>query len=548
VRRWNGWGDDNIEFALNEDALQFLRERIGPGTVPQDASFEQACSGLPQSRLKPHRLIDTSPQVRLRNGLGQSMQDWLRLRYGVPGNLPDGVAFPESSEQVRELLDYAARHDVAVIPYGGGTSVVGHLSAPRGERPVLTVNLSRLSRLIDLDTEAQLATFGAGVAGPDLEAQLRAQGYTLGHFPQSFEYSTLGGWVVTRSSGQQSLRYGRIEQLFAGGRLETPGGTLRIPTFPASAAGTDLREIVLGSEGRIGILTEAAVRISRLPQYESFHAVFFPSWVEAETALREISQARLPLSMLRLSNPVETLTTLRLAGHKTLIGLLERYLRLRGCGHNKCLLLVGVSGDPAPSRLALAAALRVARGQGGIHAGEAIGRKWKANRFRNVYLRNSLWSNGYAVDTVETAVEWPKVWNTMCSVEQAAGRALREDGEDGERLHTYTHLSHVYPQGASVYTTFVYRLAGSFDKDLARWRRLKAAMSEAIVAAGGTISHQHGVGTDHAPYLPAEKGEIGMGAMRQLFQHFDPQGLMNPGKLVDADNEEASSHVARKLA
>ncbi|HYD95924.1 MAG TPA: FAD-binding oxidoreductase [Noviherbaspirillum sp.] len=546
MRRWNGWGDDTVEFALNDDALAFLRERIGRSVTPVDATLEQACRAIPASRLKPHALIDTTPRLRLTCGLGQSMQDWLRLRYGETGPLPDGVAFPESSEQVRELLDYAAQNEVIVIPYGGGTSVVGHLSAPEDERPVLTVNLSRLSRLIDFNPEAQLATFGAGIAGPDLEAQLRARGYTLGHFPQSFEYSTLGGWVVTRSSGQQSLRYGRIEQLFAGGRIETPSGSLRIPTFPASAAGTDLREIVLGSEGRLGILTEATVRITRLPESESFHAVFFPGWMEAESAVRTIAQAKLPLSMLRLSNPVETLTTLTLAGHKTLIGLLERYLRLRGCGHNKCLLLMGVSGARPAARAALAHALRLARAHGGVHAGEAIGRKWKANRFRNVYLRNSLWRHGYAVDTVETAVEWPKVWNMMSSVEQAAARALEQEGE---RLHTYTHLSHVYAQGASVYTTFVYRLSGEFGRDLARWRRLKAAVSEAIVAAGGTISHQHGVGSDHAPYLAAEKGELGLGAMRELFRHFDPQGLMNPGKLVAAQvHEEACSHVARKLA
>ena len=545
MRRWNGWGDDTIEFALHDDALKFLSERIGPGSDPGDASFDEVCRALPPSRLKPHRLIDTAPQVRVRNGLGQSMQDWLRMRYGVLGQLPDGVAFPESSEQVRDLLEYAARHDVAVIPYGGGTSVVGHLTAPPGTRPVLTINLSRLSRLLDLDPNAQLATFGAGVAGPDLEAQLRAHGYTLGHFPQSFEYSTLGGWVVTRSSGQQSLRYGRIEQLFAGGTMETPRGTLRIPTFPASAAGTDMREIVLGSEGRLGILTEATVRISRLPQSESFHAVFFPSWADAENALRNIAQSRLPLSMLRLSNAVETLTTLRLAGHKTLIGLLERYLGWRGCGQDKCLLLLGASGDATTTKHALSGALRIARDHRGVHAGEGIGRKWKANRFRNVYLRNSLWDKGYAVDTVETAVEWPKVRSTMCAVEQAATRAL--DAE-GERVHAYTHLSHVYPQGASVYSTFVYRLAGDFDKDLARWRRLKASVSEAIVGAGGTISHQHGVGIDHAPYLQPEKGELGLGAMRQLFRHFDPQGLMNPGKLVDASDEEDARHVARKLA
>jgi alkyldihydroxyacetonephosphate synthase len=456
------------------------------------------------------------------------------------------VAFPESGEQVRGLLAYARQHNVALIPYGGGTSVVGHLTAQQGERPVLTVNLSRLSRLIDLDTEAQLATFGAGIAGPDLEAKLRARGYTLGHFPQSFEYSTLGGWVVTRSSGQQSLRYGRIEQLFAGGRLEAPSGTLDIPSFPASAAGTDLREMVLGSEGRLGILTEATVRITPLPDSESFHAVFFPDWADAEEAVRRIAQAKLPLSMLRLSNANETLTTLALAGHKKLIGYLQRYLHWRGCSDGRCLLLIGVTRRHGTANPALRDALRIARTRHGVHIGQAIGKKWKQNRFRNVYLRNALWRHGYAVETVETAVNWPMVTGMMHAVEQAAAGALEQHGE---RLHAYTHLSHVYAQGASVYSTFVYRLAGDYERDLARWRSLKTAVSQAIVANGGTISHQHGVGADHACYLAAEKGELGIEAMRRLCAHFDPQGLMNPGKLIPVEPAAKEyAHVARKLA
>lgn len=543
TRRWNGWGDESIHLALNDDALAFLRERLGRSITPRDASLEQACADMPSSRLQPHPLIDTSPQVRLRHGLGQSLPDWLKLRHGKPGTLPDGVAFPESGEQVQALLAYAAHHDVSLIPYGGGTSVAGHLTAPQGERPVLTVNLSRLSQLIDLDPEAQLATFGAGIAGPDLEAKLRARGYTLGHFPQSFEYSTLGGWVVTRSSGQQSLRYGRIEQLFAGGRMETPSGTLDIPCFPASAAGTDLREMVLGSEGRLGILTEATVRITPLPKNEEFHAVFFPDWSAAEDAIRTLAQAKLPLSMLRLSNATETLTTLTLAGHKKLIGWLERYLRWRGCGEGKCLLLIGVTRSNDANGAALREALHLAKTRRGVHVGQAIGRKWKQNRFRNVYLRNALWEHGYAVDTVETAVNWPRVRAMMQAVEHAAAIALESEGE---RVHAYTHLSHVYAQGASVYSTFAYRLSGSYERDLTRWQKLKDVVSKAIVANGGTISHQHGVGTDHAPYLAAEKGDLGISAMQDLFRHFDPQGLMNPGKLVP--DLKAQEHAARKLA
>jgi alkyldihydroxyacetonephosphate synthase len=529
MRRWNGWGDDATTFALHEEALAFLRERIGAGAPIADAQLETVCAGVAPSRLPPHPLVDTSPVLRVKAALGQSLPDWLKLRYGAIGPAPDGVAFPESSSQVRELLDYAARADAIVIPHGGGTSVAGHLAVPEGGRPVLSLDMGRMRALINLDKKSQLATFGAGVFGPDLEAQLRAHGYTLGHFPQSFEYSTLGGWVVTRSSGQQSLRYGRIEQMFAGGRVETPAGTLELPTFPASAAGPDLREAVLGSEGRIGVLTEATVRVSRLPEDEQFHAVFFPHWDAAATAVRELVQARLPLSMLRLSNATETETMLTLAGHKKLIGLLETYLRWRGCAGGKVMLMVGVSGERKTNAFALKSALAILRRHHGVHVGRRMGDKWKQNRFRNVYLRNTAWEHGYVIDTVETAVDWPGVTPAMHAVEAAAREAL---AAFGEKVHTYTHLSHLYPQGASVYTTFVYRLAGNHEEDLARWRALKHAASAAIVASGGTISHQHGVGTDHAPYLGKEKGAAGLAALRAMFLHFDPQGRMNPGKLV----------------
>jgi alkyldihydroxyacetonephosphate synthase len=271
------------------------------------------------------------------------------------------------------------------------------------------------------------------------------------------------------------------------------------------------------------------VRISHVPEFEAFHAVFLPDWERAGQAVRAIVQARLGLSMLRLSNPVETATMLTLAGHPKQVALLESLLRLRGAGADKCMLLVGASGAKPQARAALAAALKIARRFKGVHAGRGLGERWKKNRFRNVYLRNAAWERGYAIDTVETALDWPRVTPAMRAVEQAAFDAL---AADGERVHAYTHLSHLYPQGASVYTTFIWRLAGDIDADLARWRRLKTAASRAIVASGGTISHQHGVGTDHAPWLQAEKGRLGMEALGALFRQFDPEGCMNPGKLV----------------
>ncbi|MBC7260941.1 MAG: FAD-binding oxidoreductase, partial [Chloroflexi bacterium] len=288
MRRWNGWGDETFVYPLPDSAVPFLQERIGPAKPPRDATLDEVISVVPDSRLPSHPLVNTEPFARVLHARGQSLPDWIALRSGRIPAFPDGVAYPTTNAQVRELLTYAARVGARLIPYGGGTSVVGHINVLPGEAPVLTVDLSRMNRMLHFDEISHLATFGAGIFGPDLEAQLRARGFTLGHFPQSFELSSLGGWIVTRSNGQQSLGYGRIEAMFAGGRLEAPAGTLILPPFPASAAGPDLREIVLGSEGRLGILTEATVRIRCLPEREEFRAVFFPNFRQGQEAIREM--------------------------------------------------------------------------------------------------------------------------------------------------------------------------------------------------------------------------------------------------------------------
>jgi alkyldihydroxyacetonephosphate synthase len=363
-----------------------------------------------------------------------------------------------------------------------------------------------------------------------LEAQLRAQGYTLGHFPQSFEYSTVGGWVVTRSSGQQSLRYGRIEQLFAGGHMETPVGALAIPTLPAASAGPDLRELVMGSEGRFGVLTEATVRVTPVPEHESFHAIFLPNWDAAEAAVRTLVQRKLPLSMMRLSNGIETETNLTLAGHAKLIGWMERYLALRGCGSGKCMLMLGVTADQRTARLALKEARRTLGAFGAVYIGTAMGSKWLANRFKGPYLRNTLWTEGYSADTIETAVDWPNVKALMLAMEQTSRDVF---AQYGERVHAFTHLSHMYPQGSSIYSQFVWANApGGFAPNFERWQKLKAAVAKTIAAHGGTVSHQHGVGRDHATQLHVEKGPLGMATLAELCRHFDPNKIMNPGKLL----------------
>lgn len=529
MRKWNAWGDAGTAFPASPTIVEFLEGYFGAAKALPDAALDTVLASVPPSRLPSHPLVDASPKTRVLHARGQSLPDWLALRSGDIRHFPDGVAFPENSAQVRELLDWAVAQNLTVIPYGGGTSVAGHITPLPDARPVLTLSLARLDTLLDLAPVSQIATIGAGAAGPRVEELLNAKGYTLGHFPQSFELSTLGGWVVTRSSGQQSLRYGRIEQLFAGGRLETLDGTLDIPTFPASSAGPDLREMVLGSEGRLGVLTEVKVRVTRLPEREEFHVLFFPDWQRAEAAIRTLAQRKLPLSMLRLSNAEETRTQLVLAGHANAVAWLERLLKWRGAGEGKCMMTVGFTGSPALVKFGRDELSKVCKPFGAVATGTFLGKKWEGNRFRAPYLRESLWQHGYAVDTLETAVDWPKVSPTIEGIEAA----LREGLKDlGENVLAFTHLSHLYPQGSSIYSTYVFRVGEDYAATQERWARLKAAASEVIVRMGGTISHQHGVGRDHAPYLAVEKGELGMKALAALCTHFDPERRLNPGKLL----------------
>ena len=530
MRRWNGWGEESTVVELPAHGKDFLAELVGAGQVLPDATLQQVLAQVPASRITaPHALISLDAEVRVRHARGQSLPDWLAMREGRFEVFPDGVALPETAAQIRELLSWAQQQDVILIPYGGGTSVAGHINPQASAKPVVTLSLERMTKLIELDEQSLIATFGPGANGPQVESQLRARGYTLGHYPQSWELSTLGGWVASRSSGQQSLRYGRIEQLFAGGTVETFAGTLSIPTFPASAAGPDLREMLLGSEGRFGVISEVRVRVSKLADEEKFYAVFLPDWDSALKAIRTLVQARVPLSMLRLSNAIETTTQLALAGHPGQIAWLERYLALRGARDGKCMMTFGVTGNRQQNALSLNQAKKHLKAFGGVFTGTLLGKKWSEGRFRFPYLRHGLWEAGYAVDTLETSTDWANVDSLLNKLEASLRNALTEEGE---RVHVFTHLSHVYGEGSSIYTSYVFRPGSSYASAMQRWKKLKHAACQTIVNNGGTISHQHGVGRDHAPYLPVEKGELGIAALQALSTHFDPDQRLAPGVLL----------------
>ena len=534
--RWNGWGNININKKVSAHGAKLIKSHIGKTKKLPSVSLQQVLKTVPKSRLPVAMTeLDTvsiDNEVRLRHARGQSFPDWIAMHGGDFEVFPDGVAFPASTADVETLLRLASEHDLIVIPFGGGTSVAGHINPQKGSRPVVTIAMSKMDQLIDLDSESQIATFGAGTQGPAVEAQLDAHGYRLGHYPQSWELSTLGGWIAARSSGQQSLGYGRIEQMFAGGTLVTPQGVLNIADIPASAAGPDLREMMMGTEGRAGIFSEVKMRVQSQPEEELFKVAFMPNWEAGKEVLRQAVQKNVRLSMLRLSNAVETDAHLHLGTSPSQFMAISTYLKARGLSSEKVMLTYGVSGDKAQNKLALTQFNKLLKQHGSVTGKitDIMGSVWAHGRFKFPYLRGTLWEKGIMVDTFETATNWNHIDEQMHKMQQAVQTSLVDEGEN---VMAFTHISHVYKQGASLYTTYFFRAAQDHASTLSRWQKIKHAASSSLANGTATISHQHGVGRDHAPYLAAEKGELGIKVTADMLKSLDPEQRMNPGVLIE---------------
>lgn len=530
MKRWNGWGDENFHYHLPGSAIGFLKSKVGVGGVFKDAALKDVIAAVPESRIQPHPLVTADPEERIRHARGQSLPDWVAMRSGEFHAFPDGVAYPANRQEVAELLQYASTNHIKVIPYGGGSSVLGHVNVRPQDGATLSVDMGRMNRFLDFDPESRLATFEAGILGPEMESLLNKRGYTLGHFPQSFEYSSLGGWLATRSCGQQCFYYGRIEELFAGGHMETLQGPMDLLPLPASAAGPDIRQLVLGSEGRLGVITDAIMRVRRLPEHEKFAAAFFPDYEHGIRAVRAMINAGVGTSMLRISDAQETDVTLELSGKEKLVTTAKRLLSLFGIGPERCLVIYGITGDKRTARFTRRRALQIFRSEKGFPLDFVIGDAWRKTRFTYAYLRNTLWELGYALDTLETAMPWANV----VAAQAAIKKAIREAGEAyGIQPLVFSHLSHHYRDGSAIYVTYLWPRSQDPVRILEAWNRMKSAACETIVAHGGTISHQHGVGTDHLPYLEHEKSKIGMGWIGAVIDHADPDHILNPGKLMD---------------
>ncbi|HVA60370.1 MAG TPA: FAD-binding oxidoreductase [Mycobacteriales bacterium] len=531
---WAAWGTHRPQ--LSRDAWSFLRAELGPVDPGSRPSAALHAVPVPPARLSAvfrSRLEElvgatallTDPETRLRHSGGLSYLDLVRRRSGSPAAVPDAVVTPATGDEVESVLAACAEAGVAVVPFGGGTSVVGGVEAFAGRFPaVIALDLRRLDRVVEVDRTSCLAVLEPGLTTPATEAALAEHGLTLGHFPQSYERATLGGYVATRSAGQASTGYGRMDDLVAGLRVATPSGMLHLPAGPGSAAGPDLRRLFLGSEGAFGVITEVTLRVHPAPETRHYEGWTVRSWPAGLAALRRLAQDGPAPDIVRLSDPDETRVGLRLSTAPRLVRSgLSRYMSAR-VGDQACLVILGFEGRPGEVRHRRRVAAAALRAAGAVRLGTRPGTAWEHGRYAGPYLRDSLLDAGVLAETLETAATWTDLAGLYAGVVAALRASL------GPRVLVGCHVSHVYPTGASLYFTVL--AAARQGSEAAQWEPAKRAAGDAIVAAGGTITHHHAIGTAHTEWLEAEDGVLGLEILRAVKQRVDPAGIMNPGKLL----------------
>ena len=532
------WGTPAHPVEISAAAREFLAARIGSPaprpavpvqqvSVPDAALPDEVRAALQEAVGREH--VDTGPAARLRHAAGSSLTDYVHLREGRIGQAPDAVLHPSTHEEVLAVLQACARHDTAVVPFGGGTSVVGGVTPESGgHRAVVAVALDRMAEVVAVDEVSLTATVQPGITGPTLERLLESRGLMWGHLPQSWQRATIGGYIATRSAGQASSGYGRSDESVESVVVATPQGTVRLGRAPASAAGPDLRQVFIGSEGVLGIITEVTLRVRRQPRVRRYEGVMFPDFHSGAAAFRALAQADLGATVMRLSDESETEVTMAMSGPRGRTEqVLRRYLQLRGIRGGGCLAILGWEGvSPKATHARREAAWVALRRYGAVALGEGVGESWRKHRFEGPHLRDTLLDEGAIVETLETACDWSRLHEVHRSVGSALRTALA--GEGYEPI-VFCHVSHIYGAGASLYFT---ALAPAQEDRAAQWAAAKTAASGAIAAHGATITHHHAVGMDHRPWMADEVGGLGIEVLRGIKATLDPAGIMNPGKLI----------------
>ena len=535
-RRFWGWGYADATITAEEKSrLSLMMGHLGgqlvDHPVPQESDF-----ALPAPRVTPPlslaAMFSTTPLDRLNHSVGKSYADlarmWAReLPHGV-----DAVAFPDNEQAIADILDWAGRHNVAVIPYGGGSSVCGGVEPAVGASyaGVISLDMERLSNVLEVDRVSRAARIQAGALGPELEAQLKPHGLTLRHFPQSFEFSTLGGWIATRAGGHYATLLTHIDDLVESTRLLSPRGVSESRRLPGSGAGPAPDRLVLGSEGTLGIITEAWMRLQNRPCFRASASVRFADYARAAECVRVLAQSALYPTNCRLLDPLETVFS--------------------GVGDgSSAIMVLGFESADHPLGEPMRRALELVRDHGGEFDAQAVARSMggegsaehrsgAAGAWRDAFLRMPYWRDpavgcGMIMDTFETAVTWDKFPALYEGVRRDVTAAIER--ATGQEAFVSCRFTHIYPDGPAPYFTLA---AMSGDKPsprsaLAAWREIKAAANAAVIDHGGTITHHHAVGRDHRSGYEREVPGLHRQMLAAAKQVVDPEGILNPGVLLD---------------
>ena len=547
--KWWGWGLDGVGFHHEDKPgfAPFVLEAVGLDLRTAQTAVEPSFAELKVPKSKASAAFvkaltavvgaehaTTDDMARVIHTYGKSLRDLVRIRGNMILRSPDVVVYPADEAEVQAIVDAAVAADAVIIPFGGGSNIAGSLEPmPEEKRTIVSLDLGRLRKVIDIDADSGLARIQAGAQGPDLEEQLNRQGWTIGHFPDSFTHSTVGGWVATRSSGMQSDKYGDIADIARGMRVVRPGGVLVLRPLPSTSSGPSVREMILGSEGRLGVITEVTVQVHRVPAKRDVYAYFFPNWKAGIAAMQEIAESDATPSITRISDSRETGFSLatsknRKGFSKFLAGtVLPGLMKSKGWTlEDICLSFIGYEGSVSHAKRQKKLVDAIVKKHGGMGVGTGPGILYDQKKFDTPYLRDFLLDRGAAGDVSETAAPWSKLIAVHENAYAAAQGAYDRLGIKGWIM---SHLSHSYHSGACLYFTFAF----VFDKDpIAEYNLVKNAIQQSFVDSDATISHHHGVGVEHSPWLAQDISEQGVVVMRALLEGADAGANFNPGKVL----------------